>query len=61
MMPKDILTAMAAKERMELYCMAKPGSPGAVRRPQLSIPFRRLGCPLGQIYSRRYRGIWGNG
>ena len=36
-MPKDILTAMAASERMELYCMANPGSPSAIQRPRLSI------------------------
>ena len=28
---------MAAMERMELYCTAHPGSPSAVRRPQLSV------------------------
>lgn len=36
-MPKDILTATAAAERMELYCRARPSSPTAVRRPNLSI------------------------
>jgi hypothetical protein len=28
---------MAAMERMELYCAAHPGSPVAVRRPQLVV------------------------
>jgi hypothetical protein len=28
---------MATMERMELYCAAHPGSPAAVRRPQLLI------------------------
>ena len=30
-------TTRAAMERMELYCMAHPGSPTAVRRPQLLV------------------------
>jgi hypothetical protein len=34
---KDIDQAMAAKERAELYFAAHPGSPAAVRRPELSI------------------------
>jgi hypothetical protein len=29
--------AMAAMEQMELYCQAQPGSPSAVRRPQLFV------------------------
>ncbi len=29
--------ALAAMEQMELYCEAHPGSPAAVRRPQLFI------------------------
>lgn len=29
--------AAAAMEQMELYCAAHPGSPSAVRRPQLSF------------------------
>ena len=29
--------ALAAMEQMELYCHAHPGSPAAVRRPQLFI------------------------
>lgn len=37
MMPKNILSAMAAAERMDLYCVARPRSPSAVRRPQISI------------------------
>jgi len=36
-MPKDILSATAAAERMELYCIARPSSPSAVHHPQLSI------------------------
>ena len=36
-MPKDILSATAAAERMELYCVAKPQSPSAVYHPELSI------------------------
>jgi hypothetical protein len=28
---------MAAMERMNLYCAARPGSPSAVRRPQLMM------------------------
>ena len=34
---KDIDEAMASKERAELYFAAHPGSPAAVRRPELSI------------------------
>ena len=34
---KDLSEAMAANERAELYFAAHPGSPAAVRRPQLSI------------------------
>jgi hypothetical protein len=30
-------TTRAAMERMELYCMAHPGSPTALRRPQLLV------------------------
>lgn len=30
-------TARVAMERMELYCMAHPGSPTAVRRPRLLV------------------------
>ncbi|PWT86219.1 MAG: hypothetical protein C5B58_01775 [Acidobacteria bacterium] len=29
--------AMAAKEQMELYCTAHPGSPSSVRRPRLFV------------------------
>ena len=29
--------ALAAMEQMELYCQAHPGSPAAVRRPQLFV------------------------
>ena len=29
--------ALAAMEQMELYCQAHPGSPSAVRRPQLFV------------------------
>jgi hypothetical protein len=29
--------AMAAMEQIELYCQAHPGSPSAVRRPQLFV------------------------
>lgn len=29
--------AMAAMKQMELYCMAHPGSPSAVRRPRLFV------------------------
>src|SRR6266404_5145041 len=29
--------AAAAMEQMELYCVARPGSPSAVRRPRLSF------------------------
>ena len=29
--------AVAAMEQMELYCQAHPGSPAAVRRPQLIV------------------------
>ena len=36
-MPKDILSATAATVHMELYCVARPSSPTAVRRPHLSI------------------------
>jgi hypothetical protein len=28
---------LAAMERMNLYCNARPGSPSAVRRPQLTV------------------------
>ena len=30
-------TTRAAMQRMELYCMAHPGSPSAVRRPRLLV------------------------
>lgn len=44
---KDLLEAMAAKERAELYFAAHPGSPAAVRRPQLSIRSGRWVALLG--------------
>ena len=37
MKARDIDRATAASEPMELYCMAHPGSPSALRRPQLSV------------------------
>jgi hypothetical protein len=35
MLSKETLVAAAAAERFELYCVAHPGTPSAVRRPQL--------------------------
>lgn len=45
---KDIGQAMAAKERAELYFAADPGSPAAVRRPELSIRSGRWVALLGR-------------
>ena len=36
MTTKDMEQAAAARERMELYCIAHPRGPSAVRRPRLS-------------------------
>lgn len=35
MISKKALAATAAAERFELYCVAHPGTPSAVRRPRL--------------------------
>jgi hypothetical protein len=37
MKEKDFPKAAGASERMELYCMAHPRSPSAVRRPRLLL------------------------
>jgi len=42
-----LLEAMAANERAELYFAAHPGSPSAVRRPQLSLRSGRWVALLG--------------
>src|SRR5436190_7661794 len=58
MMPKNILSAMAAAERTELYYMAHPGSPSAVRRPKLSI---RSGVWVALLGESVRKGIVGLG
>lgn len=34
-MERNTESQLAARERLELYCMAHPGTPTAIRRPQL--------------------------
>jgi hypothetical protein len=58
MMPKNILSAMAAAERMELYYRAHPGSPSAICRPQLSI---RCGVWVALLGESVQKGIAGFG
>ena len=58
MMPKNIFSAVAAAERMELYYIAHPGSPSAVRRPQLSI---RSGVWVALLGESVRKGIAGFG
>src|SRR5205085_8826365 len=58
MMSKNILSEMAAAERMELYYIAHPGSPSAVRRPQLSI---RSGVWVALLGDSVRQGIAGFG
>jgi len=58
MMPKNILSPLAAAERMELYYIAHPGSPSAVRRPQLSI---RSGVWVALLGDSVRQGIVGFG
>lgn len=57
-MPKDILSAVAANERMELYYLANPGSPSAVRRPHLAI---RSGVWVALLGESVAKGIAGFG
>ena len=58
MMSKNILSEMAAAERVELYYTAHPGSPSAVRRPQLSI---RSGVWVALLGESVRQGIAGFG
>jgi hypothetical protein len=57
---KDLLEAMAANERAELYFAAHPGSPAAVRRPQLSIRSGRWVALLGRNVEEGIVGIGRN-
>jgi len=54
---KDIDQAMAAKERAELYFAAHPGSPAAVRRPELSIRSGRWVALLGRALEDGIVGV----
>src|SRR5207248_8619050 len=58
MMSKNILTALKASERMELYYTAHPTSPSAIRRPQLSI---RSGVWVALLGESVRKGIAGFG
>jgi hypothetical protein len=55
---KGVLEAMAAHESAELYFAAHPGSPAAVRRPQLSI---RSGIWVAVLGRNVQNGIVGVG
>ena len=52
------ISMMAAMERMELYFMAHPGSPSAVRRPRLSLRGQVWTAVLG---SNRKVSVTGSG
>ena len=54
---KDVLEAMAAHERAELYFAAHPGSPAAVRRPHLSIRSGTWVAVLGRNVQNGIVGI----
>jgi hypothetical protein len=54
---KDLLEAMAANERAELYFAAHPGSPAAVRRPQLWIRSGKWVAVLGRNIQEGIVGI----
>ena len=54
---KDLLEAMAANERAELYFAAHPGSPAAVRRPQLGIRSGTWVAVLGRSIQEGIVGI----
>jgi hypothetical protein len=43
MKSRKLIRMLAAMQRMELYCMAHPGSPSAVRRPRL--------CRRGKVWT----------
>jgi hypothetical protein len=49
--------AMAAMEQMELYCHAHPGSPSAVRRPQLFVRGKLWVALLGPSVEEGIVGI----
>jgi len=49
--------ADAAMEQMELYCMAHPGSPSGVRRPQLFFRGELWVAVLGQSVEEGIVGI----
>ena len=49
--------AFAAMEQMELYCKAHPGSPSAVRRPQLFVRGDLWVALLGQSVEEGIVGI----
>lgn len=54
---KELLEAMAASERAELYFAAHPGSPAAVRRPRLSIRSGKWVAVLGRSVQNGIVGI----
>jgi hypothetical protein len=58
MMPRDILSAMAAAERVELYYAAHPASPSAIHRPRLSI---RCGVWVAVLGESVRKGVAGFG
>jgi hypothetical protein len=58
MTTKDMEQAAAARERMELYCIAHPRTPSAVRRPRLSY---RSGTWVALLGSSVQDGITGFG
>ncbi|MEY2531525.1 MAG: hypothetical protein QOI96_1610 [Verrucomicrobiota bacterium] len=58
MRAKDIDRAAAALERAELYYIAHPGSPSAVRRPRLSV---RSGTWIALLGKSVQEGIAGFG
>jgi hypothetical protein len=55
---KETLAAVAAAERFELYCVAHPGTPSAVRRPKL---FFRSGVWVALLGPSIRAGIAGFG
>ena len=59
MMPKNILSPLAAAERMELYCSAYPGSPSAICRPKLSIQSSVWVALLGESVQKGIVGFGG--
>ena len=58
-MPKHILSATAATERMELYCIARPHSPSAVCHPRLSMRSGVWVALLGETVREGIAGFGG--